>query len=85
MPLLVTDVDQLTQAALSLYIVMHLVASGMLRLCMWFRMILGSVTHSFVATILASQELSDVWFCRVDFQLIGLPVPQIMQPDMLGN
>eukprot|EP00956_Cyclotella_meneghiniana_P020419 scaffold36078_cov69-Cyclotella_meneghiniana.AAC.1 len=60
-------------------------ASGMWRSRARLRMCSSSVMHSEVATISASQELREVRFWRMDFQLIGPPERQMTKPEMLRN
>jgi hypothetical protein len=43
------------------------------------------VTHSLVAMTSASQELSAVCFCRMDFQAIGPPLRYMIYPESERN
>eukprot|EP00956_Cyclotella_meneghiniana_P007921 scaffold10518_cov43-Cyclotella_meneghiniana.AAC.3 len=81
--LFVTEAAHWTHASLSLYTVILSLASDMGRWRARLRMCSSPVMHWFVATISASQELRDVLFCLMDFQLIGPPERQITNPEML--
>ena len=84
-PFEVTEFAHRTAALLSLYILVLEYSYGLpisLARCFSY-WIYGA--HSSVAMILASQELKELWFWRIDFHVIWPPERQMRKPEREQN